>query len=125
MARSSDSELIDPVSKRVWMKIQAPRRALWTINNSSGMMEGGEDMVSFYLLQGEERLGRLDVCLSIILSLRRMNLQVFRGCRIRHQIAIQPEGWVRRYDHRTLNYVLQFANVTRPWIVDQVVHRFS
>ena len=66
MARSLDAELIHPVAKRVWMKIQDPRRALWTINHSTGMLKGGADMVSFYLVQREERLGRPEVCLPIL-----------------------------------------------------------
>jgi hypothetical protein len=32
--------------RRVWMKIQDPRRALWTIIHSTGMLKGGENMVS-------------------------------------------------------------------------------
>ena len=51
MARSLDAELIHPVAKRVWMKVQDPRRAFWTINHSTGMLQGGEDMVSVYLVQ--------------------------------------------------------------------------
>jgi hypothetical protein len=51
VARSLDAELVHPVAKRVWMKIQDPRRALWTINHSTGMLKRGEDMVSFYLVQ--------------------------------------------------------------------------
>ena len=51
MTRSLDAELIHPVAKRVWMAIQDLRRALWTINYSTGMLKGGEDMVSFYLIQ--------------------------------------------------------------------------
>jgi len=35
VARSLDAELIHPVAKCVWMKVQHPRRALWTINHSS------------------------------------------------------------------------------------------
>jgi hypothetical protein len=37
VARFFDAELIHPVTKRVWMKIQDPRRALWTIHHSIGM----------------------------------------------------------------------------------------
>ena len=54
VARTLDAELIHPVAKRVWMKIQDLRRALWTINHSTGMLKRGEDMVSFYLVQCEE-----------------------------------------------------------------------
>ena len=54
MARSLNSELIHPVPKRVWMKIQDLRRTLWTIKHSIGMLKCGDDMVSFYLVQREE-----------------------------------------------------------------------
>jgi hypothetical protein len=63
VTRSLDAELIHPVAKRVWMKVQDLRRALWTINHSTGMLKGGEDMVSFYLVQREERFWRLEVSL--------------------------------------------------------------
>ena len=58
------------MAKRVWVKIQDSRRALWTIDHSSGMLEGGADMVSFYLVQCEERLRRLEVYLPIVWSIR-------------------------------------------------------
>jgi hypothetical protein len=48
---SLDAELTHPVAKSVWMKVQYPRRALWTIHDSTGMLKGGEDMVSVYLVQ--------------------------------------------------------------------------
>ena len=96
MARSLDAELIHPVAKRVWMKIQDPRRALWTINHSTGMLKGGEDMVSFYLVQRQEWLWRLEVCLPIFWSIRLRSLHAFRSGGNRHQVAIQPEGRVRR-----------------------------
>jgi hypothetical protein len=55
VTRSLDAELTHAVAKRVRMKVQDPRRALWTINHSTGMLQGGEDMVSVYLLErGEE-----------------------------------------------------------------------
>jgi hypothetical protein len=38
VARSLDAELIHPVAKRVWMKIQDPRRALWTINHVGNLL---------------------------------------------------------------------------------------
>jgi hypothetical protein len=51
VTRSPDAELTHAVAKRVWMKVQDPRRAPWTINHSTGMLQGGEDMVSVYLVQ--------------------------------------------------------------------------
>ena len=51
VARSLDAELIHPVAKRVWMKVQDIRRALWTVHHSTGMLKGGEDMVSVHFLQ--------------------------------------------------------------------------
>ena len=54
VARSLDAELIHSVAKCIWMKIQDLRRTLWTINDSSGMLKRGKDMVSFYLVQREE-----------------------------------------------------------------------
>ena len=65
MARSFDAELIHPVAKRVWMKIQDLRCTLWTINHSAGMLKRGEDMVSFYLIHREEWFWRLEVCFRI------------------------------------------------------------
>ena len=41
VARSLDAQLIHPVAKRVWMKIQDPRRTLWTINHSTDMLKRG------------------------------------------------------------------------------------
>jgi hypothetical protein len=52
VTRSLDAELTHAVAKRVGMKIQDPRRAFWTINHSTGMLQGSEDMVSVYFLQG-------------------------------------------------------------------------
>jgi hypothetical protein len=43
VARSLDAELTHAVAKRVWMKVQDPRCALWTVNHSTGMLQGGED----------------------------------------------------------------------------------
>lgn len=54
VARSLNAELNHPVSKRVWMKILDPNRALWTVNHSTGLFERRKDMVSFYLVQREE-----------------------------------------------------------------------
>jgi hypothetical protein len=51
VARSLDAELTHAVAKRIWMKVQDPRCALWTVNHSTGMLQGGEDMVSVYLVQ--------------------------------------------------------------------------
>ena len=51
MTRSLDTELTHAVAKRVWMKVQYPRRALWAIYHSAGMLKGGEDMVSIYLFE--------------------------------------------------------------------------
>jgi hypothetical protein len=48
---SFDAKLTHAVAKRVWMKVQNPRRTLWTINHSTGMLQGGENMVSVYLVQ--------------------------------------------------------------------------
>ena len=56
VARSLDAELIHSVTKRVWMKIQDLSRALWTINHSPGMLKGGENMISLYLVQRQEWL---------------------------------------------------------------------
>jgi len=56
VTRSLDAELIHPEAKRVWMTIQDPRRALWTINHSPGMLKGGENMISLYLVQRQEWL---------------------------------------------------------------------
>jgi hypothetical protein len=53
-----DVEFIHPAAKCIWMKIQDPRRALWTINHSTGVLKGGEDMVSFYFVEREEWLWR-------------------------------------------------------------------
>ena len=106
VARSLDSELIHPMAKRVGMKIQDLRRALWTINHSTGVLKGGEDMVSFYLIQREERLWRLEVYLRIFSRIRPGSLHAIRSGSNRHQIAIQPEDWVRGYENRALNYVL-------------------
>jgi hypothetical protein len=61
VARSLDAVFIHAVAKRVWMKIQDPRRTLWTINYPTGMLKGGEDMVSFYLVQRQEWLWRVEV----------------------------------------------------------------
>jgi len=58
VARPLDVELIYSVAKCVWMKIQDPCRTLWTINHSTGMLKGGEDIDSFYLVQREEWLSR-------------------------------------------------------------------
>ena len=55
MARSLDSELIHPVAKCVGMNTQGLRRAHWTIHHATGMLKGGENMASFYLVQREER----------------------------------------------------------------------
>jgi hypothetical protein len=51
VTRSPDAELIHPVAQRVWMKVQDPRCTLWTIYDSTGMLKGGEDVVSVYLIQ--------------------------------------------------------------------------
>jgi hypothetical protein len=51
VARSLDAELIHPVAKSVCMKVQDFRCAVWTINHSTGMLKGGEDMVSVDLVQ--------------------------------------------------------------------------
>jgi hypothetical protein len=51
VTRSLDAELTHAVAKRVWMKVQYPRGALWTIDYSTGMLKGGEDVVSVYLVQ--------------------------------------------------------------------------
>ena len=66
VARSLDTELIHPVPKRVWMTIQDPRRALWAINHAAGMLKGGENMISFYLVQRQEWLWRLKISLPIL-----------------------------------------------------------
>ena len=51
VTRSLYTELAHPVAKRVRMKVQDPRRALWTVNHSRGLLKGRHDMVSFYLVQ--------------------------------------------------------------------------
>ena len=51
VAKFLDAVLIHPVAKRVWMKVQYSRRALWTINYPTGTLKDGEDMVSFYLVR--------------------------------------------------------------------------
>ncbi len=51
VTRSLDAELTHPVAKRVWMEVQDPRRTFWTIHHSTGMLKGGEDMISVYLVQ--------------------------------------------------------------------------
>lgn len=51
VARSLYAELTHAVAKRVRMKIQDPRCALWTINYSTGMLQGSEDVVPVYLLE--------------------------------------------------------------------------
>jgi hypothetical protein len=51
VTRCLDAELTHTVAKRVWMKVQHPRRALWTIHDSTGMLKGSEDMVSVHLVQ--------------------------------------------------------------------------
>jgi hypothetical protein len=51
VARSLDAELIHPVAKRVCVKVQDFRCAVWTVNHSTGMLKGGEDMVSVDLVQ--------------------------------------------------------------------------
>jgi molybdopterin synthase catalytic subunit len=33
------------------MEVQDPRGTLWTIHHSTGMLKGGEDVVSVYLVQ--------------------------------------------------------------------------
>jgi hypothetical protein len=54
VTRSLDAELIHPVAKRVWMEVQDPRRTVWTIHHSTGMLKSGEDVVSVYLVQRQE-----------------------------------------------------------------------
>jgi hypothetical protein len=46
-----DAELIHPVAQRIGMKVQYLRRTLWTIYHPTGMLKGGEDMVSVYLFE--------------------------------------------------------------------------
>ena len=93
---SLDAELIHPVAKRVWMKIQDPRCALWTMNHSTGMLKGGEDMISLYLVQCEEWLWRLEVCLPIIWNFCLRSLDALTSGDNRHQVAVQPESRAHR-----------------------------
>jgi hypothetical protein len=39
------------VAKRVWIKVEHPRRALWTINHSSRMLKTGKYVASIHLAQ--------------------------------------------------------------------------
>ena len=48
------------------MTIQDLRRALWAINHAAGMLKGGENMISFYLVQRQERSWRLEISLLIL-----------------------------------------------------------
>jgi hypothetical protein len=59
VARFQDAELFYPVTESVWMKVQDPSRALWTINHSVDMLKDCEDMASLYLGQSLKRLWRL------------------------------------------------------------------
>ena len=119
VARSLDAELIHSVTKRVWMKIQDLSRALWTINHSTGMLKGGEHVVSFHFVQCEERLWRLEVCLPIFWSIRLRSIHPFRLSGDRHQITIQPERRVRRDDHRVVSasggFAACLAQAARVW----------
>ena len=54
VTRSLDAEPIHPMAKRVWMEAQDLRRPFWTIHHSTGMLKGGEDVVSIYLVQSLE-----------------------------------------------------------------------
>jgi len=63
---SLDAELTHAVAKRVWMEVQDPCRTLWTIYHSTGVLKGGEDMVSVYLVQRWEQFRRLEVTLAAL-----------------------------------------------------------
>ena len=89
VARSLDAELTHAVAKRVWMKVQDPRRALWTINHSTGILQRVEDMVSVYLFKREEGVGRLEVR-PLHRSIRLRSLHAFRGGGDWHEVAVQP-----------------------------------
>src|SRR5208282_2899871 len=57
-------------------------------------------------------------------SIRLRSRHAFRRVCNRHKVAVQPEDRIHRYDYCALNDVLQLTNVSRPWIVHQVLHRF-
>src|ERR1700722_169080 len=96
VARGLDVKLLHPVAKRVWMKVQDPRRALRAVNYSTNMLKGGEDMSSFYLVQSEERLRRLKVSLRMLWGIRLRNLNAFRRGGNRRKVAVQPDDRILR-----------------------------
>ncbi len=36
-----------------------------------------------------------------------------------------PQHWTGRENHSAFDYVLEFANVSRPWVLHQSLHRFA
>ena len=61
VAGTPDPKLIHPMSKSVWVEIQDSRCALWPLNDSSGLLKGGNDMTSLQLLHCLESC-RFRVC---------------------------------------------------------------
>ena len=56
VARSFDAELFHSVAKGVRMNTQDLRRALGTVNHPTGILECGENVVSFCLIERAKRL---------------------------------------------------------------------
>src|SRR3954447_17419397 len=118
----ADSEFLNAVAKRVGMQVQDLRGAVRALDFSGTLVKSREDMVSLDLVQGRQFS---HACGSDCVTLRTGRV-VVRGFRTRHrnQVAVQAKNGFRRNNHRTLNHILQLANVPWPGVIQKVVHRF-
>src|SRR5689334_13766156 len=118
----ADSELLYPVTERVGVKVKdfgGPARAL---DSAAAPFKSRKDMVSFNLGQGRKSRWRLGTCAVTPRAGRALPLGCFCGGD-GNQFSIQLQDRFPRYNHGALNHILQLTDVSRPGVVQKVLHR--
>src|SRR5262245_58873571 len=124
VARASDSELLHPASEGIGMHPEDLGRSFGPLDDSSGALQSGDDMSPLGLFQGgsESRWRRLVEMLTGSLGATHVRSQPDRSGQ---KLPFQLEGRTPREDDRSLDDVLQLADVTRPRVAHQPIHRLS
>src|SRR5439155_26385483 len=68
MRRSDDGRFFHPAAERVRVEAQDLRRAAWPVNDPTGLLEGGQNMVSRAGFQAFQRRSRSSACCRLPLT---------------------------------------------------------